>query len=322
MDLSLGYSVILLPALWGLALATTFTFLFKGIRRTTHEVEGVDIGKWGYDSKWLRRAGLVALVAAIVLPAIVVTPPGHRAVIFQAAGGVNMTERVEGVSFIPPYFNTAKQINVREHIFFTDEAFSQSSDLQEITVHVAVGHRIEPTLAAELYQEVGMDYEKILIEPAVFQFVKQEVGLILAEDFATNREVLAEAIREQLAAELGRNGIVVTYVSIVDAIFDPQFISAVKDKVIADQVADEQVRLVAAETARKNQVEQQSLAEKIRLENEGAGAAAFIAAIADALGFTPEEYLRWQLVNQWDGQMPTTVVGDSAGGLIFDLAQE
>ncbi len=319
MDFSLGYQVILLPVLWALLGFTVTGLLIKGITRTKVERDGFTVGQWGYRPNALKRAAIVLGIGLFVLPAIVVTPPGHRAVIYNAIGGVQEGERGEGVSLIVPYFSTAKQVNVREHLYFTDEAFAQSADLQEITVHVAVGHFIRPPSSSDIVQDVGMDYERILIKPAVNQLVKQEVGLVLAEDFAQQRAQLAAAILAQLQSELDRNGIQVTYVAIEDAIFDPQFIASVKDKVIADQNADEARRRVAEETARKDQREQQALAAAIVLIEEARGEAEAIRQISDTLGFTAEEYLRYQLQLRWDGVLPETFLGAGGDlGLIFD----
>ena len=248
------------------------------------------------------------VIGLVVYPALVVTPPGHRGVVFSQSGGVQTTERTEGLSFVVPWFQSATQIDVRTQKLQI-AAYSQSKDLQEITVPVAVNFHVNPLLAAELYRGVGADYALVLIEPAVLQLAKAEVGLQLAEDFAQHREELADAIRLQLEAQLAPYGIVVEFVAIEDAVFDPDFIAAVKAKVIADQVAQEQARLVAASESKARQVAATATGEAARIRIEAEAQAEANQQIAESL--TPD-LLVWQRILRWDGVLPETVVGSSS----------
>lgn len=322
-----GYEVFIQPAIIAVFALVVLVKLVRGATRVsagTRTVDGVEIAvkKWGYNTAYLKSATIWAVIGALVVPALVVTPPGHQGVIYSAWGGVSNRERVPGLSFAVPYFQTAVQMNVREQKFFTDEAFSQSKDLQEITVHVAVNYALDKNLAAELYDNVGKDYEDVLIKPAVFQFVKEQVGLVLAENFAQKRGQLASDILDQLAARLAPEGIIITFVSIVDAVFQEPFMLSVQNKVIADQVAAEQKRLVEAVRAQRDQIALEAEAEQIKRDLEGQGAAAAITAIADALAFTPAEYLEWLRLTQWDGILPTTVLGEGGDlGILLDLEE-
>lgn len=313
-----GYEVILQPALFialGLVVIAT---LVRGTSRPvvdTRSVNGVEIPVRRVEvvPGTFRKAGIRLLVGVALLAAIVVTPPGHRGVIYSATGGVNAGERVEGVSLIIPFYQTATQIDVRTQKFFTDAAFAQSSDLQEITVVGSVNYRVDPTRASELYADVGKSYEETVLAPAFFQLVKQEVGQIKAVDFALAREALARDIAVELQQQMEPFGIVIEFVNIEDAVFDGDFIRAVKEKVIAAEEALEQQNLIAAEAAKKEQVIIQAQAEAERLLTEAAGQREAIEEIAAALGFTPEEYLTYQLLLNWDGTLPTTLVGDGTG---------
>ena len=299
----------------------TLGYLLRGITRTTRTVEGVEVGKYGYSGRYLRRAGYVVIVGVLVLTSLVVTPPGHRGVIYSATGGISTVERAEGLSLIFPIVQTAKQINVREQRFFTEEAFSQSKDLQEITVHVAVGWAVVPTQAAELYQEIGTGpvIEEVLIFPAVFQFVKERVGLIKAEDFAAERGQLADDVLALLTTELEPAGLRITYVAIVDAVFDEDFMLSVKNKIIAEQAAIEEFNNIQKAKNLATQVQETALGEEQRRLIEARGEAEAVRAVANVLGFTPAEYLAWVKVSAWDGVLPTTLLGEAGDfGLIID----
>ena len=147
-----------------------------------------------------RAVGWAAAVL-VASTALVVTPPGHRGVVYSQSGGVITAERVEGLSFIIPLVQSAVQIDVRTQKYEV-EAFAQTKDLQEITVPIAVNYHVDPRLAAELYQEVGRDYERVVIRPAVLQHAKAAVGQVRAVDFAVQRAQLATDIASTLEAEL------------------------------------------------------------------------------------------------------------------------
>ncbi len=297
-----GYEILLQPALYVAAFITVLFTLFKGF--------GKEKG-WRFAKGAGKRAGRALLIAAVVLPAIVITPPGHKAAIYSMVGGVSETERSEGWSFIFPYFQTARMVNIRTLVYRNAEVFAQSSDLQEITVHVAVNYHVDPDQAAELYQDIGLGYEATVVGPAVLQLVKQEVGLILAVDFARNREPLARAVETALTVQLAPYGITVEFVNIEDAVFDQAFILAVKNKVIADEEAAREQRLIAAEAAKKEQTILKAEAEEQKRLIEARGEREAIVKIAAALGFSSDEYLEWLLIGAWSGDLPTTLIGDA-----------
>lgn len=255
-------------------------------------------------------AGLSALVGFIVIPAIGIVPAGYRGVVYSGAGGVLESERGEGFTIIIPWFQHMQLMSVRTQKFFSDKIYAQSEDLQEITVVASVNYHVDPSRAAELYRDVGPDYAQTIIMPALFQQTKAAVGRVHAEDFAANRTELADEIRSAIASQVGHYGIVIEYVNIEDAIFDPAFILAVKNKVIASQTAEEQRRLVRAEKYKKQQAIVQAEAKAQSILIEAKAQARANALVAKSL---TNELLQWRSINEWDGVLPQTLVTGSEG---------
>lgn len=254
----------------------------------------------------LAGAGVVALG---VVPAIGIVPPGQRGVVYEWGGGISPQERGEGVTLLVPWVQTMRTMNVRTRKLYSAKVFSQSLDLQEITVVASVNYHVDPNLAAELYQRVGPLYPSTVIQPALFQRTKAAVGRIKAEDFASRRAWLAGTVRKQLTAQLAEYGIVIEYVNVEDAIFDKKFIKAVQNKIVAEQRAAEERRNVEVERAIKQQriIKAEATARAIRIEATAQAKAN--RAIAASLG---AEVLRWKWLTAWDGIMPQTlVVGDN-----------
>ena len=252
--------------------------------------------------KWVVGGVAGLLVGGLVYLSLVITPFGHRAVIWST-GGVSYEERQPGLSFIAPLFQHAYMVDVRQQRYVTinpegkANAYVQSSDLQEITVRASLVYSITPDQAAEIYDKVGNEYEKRIVEPIFFAAIKKAGGQRVALAFAEELGSISDDIGAIVNPQLAERGIQVLSVALEDAVFDPAFITAVKEKVIADQEAAEQQKLVAAEKAKKDQVELQAAAQLLRMR---------------ALGLTPDQYLDLLWLEKWNGSLPITLLGEAA----------
>lgn len=294
------YEELIQPVLWAVAAITALGLVANGFRLARKSKV------WSDAKSSLVKAALVTAAALVIIPALGIVPAGHRGVVYDVSGGVAAGERGEGVTLLIPWVQHMRNMSVRTQKLFSDKVYAQSLDLQEITVVASVNYRVNPAKAAELYRDVGEDYEQVTIQPALFQRTKAAVGRVKAEDFAARRAGLAAKIQKQLESQLGGYGITVEYVNIEDAVFDPEFVAAVKAKIIADQYAQEQRRLVEAEEAIKDQKIIQARATARSTEIEAYAQARANQALASSL--TPY-MLRWQWLKTWDGTLPTTLAG-------------
>ena len=270
-----------------------------------------------YEWKKLKRAGVLLGVSLTLAATLAYVPAGHRGVIMDAGGGVNMDELGEGANLVVPIWQRVHNMNVRTQLF-NYESFVQTKDLQEVTLPIAVNYHIEPAASAQVFQEVGFDYERLVLDPAAFQASTQATGQILAEDIAFSRAQLALDMQDIMAVKLAPLGIVVERVAIKDAVFDGDFIAAIKAKVIADQKAEESLRLVDVAENEAEQVRRTASGTADALARIGEGERDALIAVASALGFTPEEYLLWLRLGACDGRLPATVLSEGSD-VIVDL---
>lgn len=301
----MSYASLIQPVLWAISGGAALVFVGVGLLRLrkSKSVKACLIG-----------AAASLLAAVVIVPAIGVVPAGHRGVVYRWSGGVDPFERPEGVTLIAPWVQHIVVSSVRTQKVYSPKVFAQSADLQEITVVASANYHVDPEKAADLYQEVGPDYMSTVIKPALFQNVKAAVGQVNAEDFALSRDKLARKIQAQLVAQLGGYGIVVEFVNIEDAIFDPAFVTAVKRKIIAQQKAKEQFNLIAAQRAVKEQTiinaEATARAVLIKAQAQAKANRKIAASVNDVL-------LRWQYLVRWNGILPTTLVGGNKEPSLF-----
>lgn len=316
---SFGFEVIVQPALYLAAAISVLVVWFKGSHRPTTVEDGeTRKGKRQLAVGARKRALLTLAGAAIVLPALVITPPGHRAAIYNLGGGVSPVERPEGLSFVVPWVQSARMVKVRTQVYVVD-VFPQTDDLQEVTVPVAVNYHVEPDQAAELYQKVGLNYQAEVIAEAMPHLVTQEIGQFNAEDFPRNRARIAENVLKSLGERLGGYGIVVEAIYVKDAIFSDQFVQDNANKVSADLKAAEAERLVAVAEAEAQAVRVRAAGDRDAAIVKAEGERAAVEQVAAALGFTPAEYLEWVELNKWDGKLPSTLLGGDVP-VIIDAA--
>ena len=300
------YELMIQPVLWAVSGGVCAAYLVRAL--------------WvGHKDEPVRHHVFVAvasvIVALAIVPAIGVVPPGSRGVVYSADGGIQLAERGEGFTIVVPWAQKLRIMSVRTQKVYSAKIFSQSRDLQEITVVASVNFHVDPAKAADLYRNVGPAYQDTVVQPALYQRLKAGVGQINAVDFAVQRDALARTVERQLTDQLGQYGIIVEYVNIEDAIFAKQFVSAVQDKVIAIQKAAEQRRLVEVQAAIKRQtiIRAEARARSVLIEAQAQAKANLLLARS-----LSSPLLQWRWITTWNGVLPTTLLNGGRAALLLN----
>jgi prohibitin 2 len=258
-------------------------------------------------------AAIVTFIIIIVVmsESVVIIQAGHRGVVLYL-GAVENKVLGEGLHFIIPFAEQVIQLEVRT-LKFQADASAASNDLQEVASVIALNYHIDPSKANAIYQQLGADYTSRIIAPTIQESVKASVAKFNAEELITKREtakaVIAQAIRNTLSA---RN-ILVETVFITDFKFSEAFASQIEQKVVAFQkFLTEQNNLRAVQVvANQTVVQAQAQARSNVARAEGESQA--IKVITQQLRQDPQ-YLQWQSINKWNGQLPYSLGGSSGGG--------
>ncbi|MFO7697322.1 MAG: prohibitin family protein [Anaerolineae bacterium] len=187
----------------------------------------------------LRVLGL--LVLAIVLLVVVfssytIIDPGHRGVVIML-GRVERSVLNEGFHLIlPPLVRQVIQVDVRtKKLEVITEA--ASSDLQAIQVDAVLNYHVDPQAVNNLFQEVGTDYENIIIGPALQEAIKAATARFKIDAILNQREALKKIIQDSLTTRLAVNNIIVDQVSLANVEFSQEFNLAIERKQVAEQSA-------------------------------------------------------------------------------------
>lgn len=247
--------------------------------------------------------GIVALLCILLIASsFTVVGAGNTGVVVTL-GAVSDNVLSEGLHLKIPFVQNVVQINNRTQKIETDGSAS-SSDLQVITYLVAVNYRVDNKSSASLYKNIGIDYENVIITPAIQESIKAVTARYTAEELITRRQEVSTQIKDALSEKISEYGITVEIFNIINFDFSEEFNDAVEAKQTAQQNAlKAEQDLARIEIEAKQQVTQaEAEAQSIKL-------------IQDALTASPDyvEYIKW---NKWDGKLPN-VMGN--GDYILDV---
>jgi prohibitin 2 len=241
------------------------------------------------------------VIIVVMFESVVIVEAGHRGVVLYL-GAVENRVLPEGVHFIVPFAEQVIQMEVRTQKFQA-EASAASNDLQEVQTVIALNYMIDPKEANRVYQLLGVNYADRVISPTIQEAVKASVAKFNAEELVTKREtakgVIAQAIRNTLTS----NNIIVENVFITDFKFSESFAAQIEQKVVAFQkFLTEQNNLRAVRVIANQNVVQAEAAARANIA-KASGEAQAIELITGQLRSSPE-YLQWQAINKWNGQLP------------------
>ena len=235
---------------------------------------------------------------------------GYRGVVLHL-GAVQDRVLGEGFHFRTPFVEQVVQMEVRTQKFQAAVS-AASKDLQEVRSTIALNYRIDPQQVNKIYQQLGVNYQGRVISPTIQESLKASD----AEELITQRETAKDAIAQTIRTTLSSNNLVVQNVFITDFQFSQSFSDQIEQKLVAFQkFLTEQNNLRAIEVVANQtvaQAEGQARANAARASGESEA----INIITQQLRESPE-YLQWQAITKWNGQMPYAL--GSSGFPFFQL---
>ena len=258
-------------------------------------------------------AAIITFVVIIVIlsESVVIVQAGHRGVVLYV-GAVENRVLGEGLHFIIPFAEQVIQLEVRT-LKFQADASAASNDLQEVATVIALNYHIDPNDANVVYQQLGADYADRIIAPTIQESVKASVAKFNAEELITKRETAKAVIAQAIRNTLSSRDITVETVFITDFKFSEAFANQVESKVVAYQkYLTEQNNLKAVQVV-ANQTVVQAQAQARANVARATGESQAIRVITEQLRQDPQ-YLQWQSINKWNGQMPYAL---GSGGFPF-----
>jgi prohibitin 2 len=241
------------------------------------------------------------IVMFVMFQSVVIVEAGHRGVILYL-GAVENRVLPEGVHFVIPFVEKVIQMEVRTQKFQA-ESSAASNDLQEVETVIALNYRLDPNQVNKVYQLLGENYADRIISPTIQESVKASIAKFNAEELITKRETAKDVIAQAIRSTLTSNDILVENVFITDFKFSESFATQIEQKVVALQkFLTEQNNLRSVQVVANQTVVQAEATARSNVAKAN-GEAQAIEVISSQLKSSPE-YLQWQSINRWNGQLP------------------
>lgn len=258
----------------------------------------------------------IILVVVLALNCFVVIKAGHTGVV-STFGKVSENVLQEGLNFKAPWHKVTKMDNRIVKMEISTEAFS--SDLQTVSVNLAINYRVDPSKSYYIIKNIGKNYDDTLVAPSVHEVMKSIVANYTAENSIANRSDISAALLEGLNEKLNQSGIYVYDINIVDFDFSEAYISAIEAKQVAEQqrlqaqIEQERLTMEQEAIAEREVIEAEAAAEVARIEADAAAYAGEIEAeinakIAASLTSSLVEYKK---LEKWNGELPNITGADS-----------
>lgn len=276
--------------------------------------------------------GLALAFVLLIVSCVAVVPTGYTGVL-TTFGKVEDRTVPKGISFIAPWQKVIKMDNRTQKVEIRTSAFS--SDIQQVDIQLSVNYCIDQSTAQILYRTVGTNYYENIMFPRIQENLKAVFSQYTAENLIAKRDSLSDAIAATTAEDMKQYGITIVSISIEDIDFTDAFTNAVEAKQVAAQnkltaeteqaqkTMEEEAKAQRAIIAANAEAEQAIIAanadlEVVKIQSEaslyaGQREAEMNARIAENL---TGELIDYYWIKQWNGELPSTVLGESSDFMI------
>lgn len=262
---------------------------------------------------------VMLLAVILILSSFTVVQAGHTGVV-STFGRVSEDVLQEGFHAKAPWQRVTKMDNRIVKLDVQTEAFS--SDLQTVSVNLAVNYRVDKNMSYYIVKNIGTGYESILITPAVNEVMKSIMAGYTAEESIANRNAVSTALVEQLNEKLEPSGIHVTDINIIDFDFSDAYIAAIEakqveaQKKLQAQIEQERLTMEKEAEAERQVIAAESAAEVAHIEADAAAYAGQKQAEANEKisASLTEMLIDYTRAQNWDGKLPTVMGSDTLIG--------
>jgi len=260
---------------------------------------------------------ILGIIVILFIASTTIVPAGHTGV-KVTLGKVSNDMYTEGFHLKAPFVTHVVDISNKIQKYESD-ADAVSRDLQSVSSTIAVNYRIASASSASVYQNIGLDYENVLIAPAIQEGMKAISSQYTAEELITRRTEVGEGVKAFLNEKLNSYGVFIEKFNIVNFDFSALFNQAIEEKTAAEQnllkvkTEQEQEIVKANAEAEKKKIAAEAEANKILTEANAQAEAN--RKIEESLS---EKVLKYKIVENWDGVYPKVI---SDGSFMFNIGE-
>lgn|SRR5690606_30840728 len=236
---------------------------------------------------------MAGLVLGIATESFFSVNPGFAAIQLRM-GQIVRTVEISGMYLKIPFIDSVVFIDKRINKTGI-ETPAMSRDLQSVQIGMVINYRVKDAL--KMYQDVGVNFEKIIIEPFAHESVKAVVAKFTAEDLIQYRHDAKDKVVSELRDRLNLQHIMLVDFNFIHLDFSKDFIHAVEEKQIAEQ---------SAKTAKNltEKIKEEAVQIRARAEAEAYALQIKKESVSDGLIKLKQVEAQMRAIEKWDGVLP------------------
>eukprot|EP01062_Namystynia_karyoxenos_P062988 TRINITY_DN55819_c0_g1_i1.p1 TRINITY_DN55819_c0_g1~~TRINITY_DN55819_c0_g1_i1.p1 ORF type:complete len:330 (+),score=136.20 TRINITY_DN55819_c0_g1_i1:83-991(+) len=182
-------------------------------------------------------AGMLALAATSGGGPLYVVQGGFRAVKFNVFTGLNPLSYGPGTHLRVPFLERVYHFDCRQQPITINTA-TGSRDLQIVNCQVRVLFKANQEQLPELYRRLGLQYHEVVLPSIGNEVLKSVIAQFNASDLITRRSEVSSRITQELTSRSRDFFVDIMDVSITQMNFGKEYMRAVEEKQIAQQMAE------------------------------------------------------------------------------------
>ena len=247
------------------------------------------------------KVALGLFIFTLVMGSWFIVSPGEVAI--KTRLGTLVGAYGEGIHFKLPWLEGTQTFSIQiERSDIKTEAFTV--DTQQMTVDLAVNHRIQQDTIESIYRNLGPNYVETILNPMIQEILKAITAKYSAESIIANRMEMVKLLNEQAKAKALEKEIIITDISVVDLAFKDAFMRAVEEKQVAVQQSKQAEKLVEKAKMEAEQMiaTARGNAESLRLQKE---------QITPMMLENKRLDITREALSKWKGEVPTFMGGNT-----------
>jgi len=176
----------------------------------------------------------VFVLLAIASTANVIVPAGYVGVVTNF-GRVEERTLLAGLSIITPIAEAVTLVDTRVQPHDFKDIDAASKEYQQVRASGKLNYHIDPQFAYIVYRQVGLDFANKVIDPALNDFIKEEMPKFAINEILPQRDKIRADTITAMNDNLARYHIIIDDIYLANISFSDEYEKAIEDKQVAQQ---------------------------------------------------------------------------------------
>lgn len=194
----------------------------------------------------IRLMGFTSLLLfflAVASMGIVIVPAGRVGVVTNF-GRVEERTLPAGLQFVIPVAEQVHEIDTRVLPHEFKDIDAASKEYQQVRASGKLNYHIDPSFAFVVYRQLGPDFANKVIDPALNDFVKEEMPKFAITEILPQRNKIRADTIVAMNENLARYHIIVDDIYLANIAFSAEYEKAIEDKQVAQQQVQTQQQIL------------------------------------------------------------------------------